>query len=166
MDLHTLNKKILKGVSLEDGDFRNNALEALIKIYESGAEFKKSKLHGSDIDLDFISADMSNIASYMFTIGMAKSISKTLLENSQAVADRKLYDTDREYYKNSSKSSTIHTTNIRGMDEVRPFFQLYYLFNELYEDLNRLFEGLRSISSNRRFEIEKGLIDYTIRKKK
>jgi hypothetical protein len=52
------------------------------------------------------------------------------------------------------------------MDEVRPFFQLYYLFNELYDDLNRLFEGLRSISSNRRFEIEKGLIDYTIRKKK
>jgi hypothetical protein len=166
MDLFQLNNKILKGVNLSDETFCVQALEILIKEFENGVDFFKNTLNNSDIDLDFISADLSNITSYISTVSTAKTIAKTVFEMSQSVEDVKMYKEDLNYYKISTKSSTLHTANIKGRPNVSRWSQMYSLLEGLYNDLNRKFDALRSIGSNRRFEIEQGLIEYTIRKEK
>jgi precorrin-6B methylase 1 len=60
------------------------------------------------------------IAAYITTIGMAKSIAKSVLENKLSVADEKWRKTDLSDYKQSSKSSTIHMNNLRGLTELCP----------------------------------------------
>jgi hypothetical protein len=55
--------------------------------------------------------------------------------------------------------------NLRGLTEIMPFNQINELLTTLYYDLNTKFKALQSIASNRKFEIEKGLVEYTIRKR-
>jgi hypothetical protein len=164
--LAAINKELLSGRSLDDESFKVEVLETLISIFEDASNFNETVLNNSDTDLDYISEDEMKIASYITTLGMAKSIAKVALENKMSVADERWRKTNLSDYKQSSKSSTIHLSNLKGLAEVMPFNQIASLLETLYYDFNRKFEALRAVASNRKFEIEKGLIDYTIRKKK
>ena len=165
MSLYEINNQLLRGKSLADINFSNKVLETLINIFEEAANYNGKVMHNSDSDLDYISADEMGVAAYITTIGMAKSIAKAVLENKLSVADDKWRKTDLNDYKQSSKSSTIHMNNLRGLTEIMPFNQINELLTTLYYDLNTKFKALQSIASNRKFEIEKGLVDYTIRKR-
>lgn len=165
MSLYEINNQLLRGKSLSDGDFSNNVLETLINIFEEAANYNEKVMHNSDSDLDYISADEMGIAAYITTVGMAKSIAKSVLENKLSVADENWRRNNLNDYKQSSKSSTIHMNNLRGLNEILPFNQISELLTTLYYDLNTKFKALQSIASNRKFEIEKGLVEYTIRKK-
>jgi hypothetical protein len=94
MSLHEINNQLLRGKSLADGDFSNKVLETLINIFEEAANYNDKVMHNSDSDLDYISADEMGIAAFITTIGMAKSIAKSVLENKLSVADEKWRKTD------------------------------------------------------------------------
>lgn len=164
-NLHVVNNKLLKGVNLKDKDFQIEVVEVINEVIEECYNFLENDLHNSDTDLDWISSDLNKISSYISRIGMAKTVAKTVLEGFLSITDEKWRTENLNDYKQSSKSSTIHLHNLKGLPEVMPWSQASGLLETLYYDLNRKFEALRSIASNRKFEIEKGLIEYTIRKK-
>jgi hypothetical protein len=164
-NLYQVSSKLLREGSLLDRDFKTEVLEVLIDAYMAGIDFYENNLFNSDTDLDFISKDLNNLTSYLGNIGMAKSISKTSFEFFLSIEDDRWRKNNLDDYKQSSKSSTIHVNNLKGLPNVHPWNQIFTLLETLYNDMSRKFEGLRSIASNRKFEIEKELVEYTIRKK-
>jgi hypothetical protein len=165
MSLYEINNQLLRGKSLSDEKFSTEVLETLINIFQEAANFNEKVMHNSDSDLDYISADEMGVAAYITTVGMAKSIAKSVLENKLSLADENWRKNDLNDYKQSSKSSTIHMNNLKGLTEIMPFNQISELLTTLYYDLNTKFKALQSVASNRKFEIEKGLVEYTIRKR-
>lgn len=161
MTLNQLNYNILRGVHVAD----EQALEVLVKTLEEGVSFNETALHNNHEYIHFLSEDLSKIAVYISTIGKAKALSDSILDRKLSTADSDWRMKDLAGYKLSSKSSTTHQINLRGKKDVHPFALVNKLLSNLYHDLNTKAKLLQSVSANVKFEIEKNITDYTIKRK-
>lgn len=131
-------------------------LETLVEVYEGGMIFMEN-LHNNDEWIRYISEDLTLIGNYMPTIGMAKSIADALLEKMLSKSDEKWRKNELADYKQSSKSSTTHQINLRGLEDNHIFSLISKELTTLYFDMNRKFDILKTVGSNRKFELEKGV---------
>ena len=157
LNLDQINAQLMSGVIFNTTDI----LTVLIKYYEEAIAFNES-LHDDSENLQFISEDLMKIGRYLPTIGKVKSTAKILLENNLSSVDEKWRKNNLADYKQSSKSSTTHQINLRGLNEIAPYALAYELISTIYLDLNTKFKSLQFVGSNLKFEIEKGLATYTI----
>jgi len=160
MTLAQLNSNILRGIHTESED----ALEVLVNFYEETLAFLDNDLSNNTEDPWLISDDMVKIASYMTTVGMAKSIAEATLENLMSLADEDWRKNRTNDYKLSSKSSTNHQVNLKGLTEIHQISLVSKCLTALYFDMNRKFDAIKMLGSNLKFGIEKGLINCEIKK--
>lgn len=143
---------------------KENVLEILVKFYETAADFNENKLHNVGDNFECIIEDMRNLSIWISKVGLAKSLAEGVLENKLSKSDEHWRKTNLADYKQSSKSSTTHQINLRGKDENHPYSLVSKLLVNLYYDMNTKFKALQSISANLKFEIEKELLDYNIKR--
>lgn len=140
-------------------------LESLVIFYKGAVEFSEKTLNNDTEALNFITEDMARLGQYIPTVGLAKAIAKSVLENRLSNSDYKWRKNNLPDYKQSSKSSTTHQINLRGMDENHPFTLISELLTSLYFDMNTKFKALQSVAANLKFGIEHELWSPVIKKK-
>lgn len=160
MNIQQLNNSLLKNQKIDSDE----ALQVLVDFYEQSLIFLDNDLNNDNEDPWLISEDMMKISSYMTTVGMAKSIAEAMLENRLSLADEDWRKNQTTDYKLSSKSSTNHQVNLRGLNEIHLFSLISKNLISLYFDMNRKFDAIKMLGSNLKFGIEKGLIDCQIKK--
>lgn len=139
-----------------------NALKFMIGIYKEAATFVQSLT--KDKAIHEISETLETLSKHLQMLGELKSISETMLEIKISKEDETWRKTNLTDYKQSSKSSTTHQTNLRGLPTVAPYSLACKLFTSLYFDINNIIKSYMGIASNLKFEIEKGFLDYTIKR--
>lgn len=157
MTLIEIHNQVTRGVLINTVD----VLETLVKTYEEGLEFMQD-LHNNGENLQFLSEDMMKLGNYIPTIGLARALAEGVLENKLSLSDEEWRKNNLADYKQSSKSSTTHQINLRGKNDNMPFSIVSKSLTSLYFDMNTKFKCLQTIGSNLKFEIEKGLANYTI----
>lgn len=157
MTLHEAHHNISKGIKVNSIE----VLAILVDVYEQSLDFLDS-LHNNTELVRFISEDLMKIGNYMPTLGMAKSVAETLLENQLSITDENWRKTNLADYKQSSKSSTTHQINLRGNNEIMSYSLISKSLISLYFDMNTKFKCLQTIGANYKFEIENGLASHTI----
>ena len=161
MEIQRIISRINRGEKVPNADI----LERLVGFYEYAVNFSENELYNNHENLEHMVHDMNKLASLISTINMAKSLAETVLDNQLAVADELWRRTNTADYKLSSKSSTIHSRNLRGREDIKPFTLIERLLVSLYYDVGKKIEVLQSACSTLKFEIDKGILDYTIRRK-
>jgi hypothetical protein len=160
MSLFELNSRLLRKEKVPS----TVVLTTLVEFYEEAVDFNENHLHNDLEALDCIVEDMAHLGQYITTVGTAKSIAKTVMENKLSNSDEKWRLTNLADYKQSSKSSTTHQINLRGLDDNKPFVLIFELINSLYYDMLNKNKNLQSQASTLKFGIEHQLWQPVIRK--
>lgn len=161
MSLFELNSRILRKEKIASEE----VLTTLVDFYQEAIDFNENLLHNDLEALDCIVEDMAQLGQYITTIGTAKSIAKTIMENKLSNSDERWRLTNLADYKQSSKSSTTHQINLRGLDENKPYVLIFELINSLYYDMLNKNKNLQSQASTLKFGIEHELWQPIIRKR-
>ena len=161
MTLKEIGTRVSRGEKISD----DTVLDALVAFYEELVDFNTITLHNDAEALDYITEDMANLGQFIPTVGIAKSIAETILDNKLSKSDYNWRKTEVADYKLSSKSSTIHSTNLKGLDCNKPFTMISRMLTNAYYDLNTKFKALQSVSANLKFGIENELWSPVIKGK-
>ena len=161
MNIYQLTSKLARGEDIANIDSATIVLD----FYDETFETILPMLNRTEQNLEVMVNDSTYLGDIIFAVDMAKSICETVLDNELSIKDANWRKNEKEDYKLSAKSSTIHTRNSKGDNAIKQYALAERLLVSLSYNIRTKLEVLRTAIACMKFEIEHGLLDYTIKRK-